>query len=121
MTEAVKKNARRILCGVAVGATNSLFGGGGGMLAVPLLGQTGLSEKESHATAILVILPVSAFSFFLYVWKGLYEFSVLIPTALGVVVGGLLGAEFLGKVKPKLVNPIFAVLQLFAGVWMVFF
>ena len=121
MTGTVKKNARRILCGVAVGAANSLFGGGGGMLAVPLLEQTGLAEKEAHATAILVILPVSAFSFLLYVWKGLYELSVLIPTALGVVVGGLLGAAFLGKVKGKFVNPIFAVLQLLAGVWMAFF
>ena len=121
MSEIVKKNARRIVCGVAVGAANSLFGGGGGMLAVPLLQQTGLSQKEAHATAILVILPVSAFSFLIYVWKGLYSLRILIPTALGVFVGGLLGAQLLGKVNPKWVSPIFAVLQVFAGAWMLFF
>ena len=31
------QNGKRLLCGLAVGAANGLFGGGGGMLAVPLL------------------------------------------------------------------------------------
>jgi len=121
MTKTFKKNARRIFCGTLVGVANSLFGGGGGMLAVPLLERTGLTQKEAHATAILVILPVSAFSFLLYVLKGLYDFAVLIPTAIGVSVGGFFGARLLGKLPVKFVGPIFAVLQLFAGAWMLFF
>ncbi|MBQ8658447.1 MAG: sulfite exporter TauE/SafE family protein [Clostridia bacterium] len=120
MTQTAKINVRRIFCGTLVGAANSLFGGGGGMLAVPLLEKTGLSEKEAHATAILVILPVSAFSFLLYLFKGMYDFSVLIPTAIGVSAGGFLGARLLGKLPVKFVNPIFAALQLFAGLWLIF-
>lgn len=114
------KLARRIFCGAAVGLANSLFGGGGGMIAVPLLKKTGLSEKEAHATAILVILPVSAFSFLLYLFRGIYRFGVLIPTALGVTVGGALGAAILGKISTKTVGLVFAALQLFAGLWLVF-
>ena len=106
---------KRLLCGCLVGAANSLFGGGGGMIAVPLLTQTGLEEKRAHATAILVILPVSLLSFVLYAIRGFYEPSVLIPTALGVTAGGVLGAWLLGKLPTKTVNLIFAVLQLFAG------
>lgn len=63
MQESKKKNSERIICGTAVGLANSLFGGGGGMIAVPLLQRTGLDEKRAHATAILLILPISLFSF----------------------------------------------------------
>ena len=114
-------NTRRVLCGCAVGAANSLFGGGGGMIAVPMLQKTGLDEKGAHATAILLILPVSLVSFLFYAWKGLYDFSVLIPTSIGVTVGGVLGAKLLGKLPTKTVNVVFAFLQAVAGMFLFFF
>ena len=112
------KNGRWLACGVAVGLVNSLFGGGGGMLAVPLLKKMGLEEKRAHATAILWILPVSALSFVLYAWQGFYRAQVLIPTALGVTAGGLLGAKLLGRLPVKAVNLAFALLQVVAGVFL---
>ena len=121
MEEKSVKNTQRIVCGGAVGAANSLFGGGGGMIAVPMLQNVGLDEKRAHATAILLILPISLLSFLFYVWKGLYDFSVLIPTAVGVTAGGALGAKLLGKLPVKIVNLIFAVLQVAAGIFMIFF
>ena len=112
--------ARQIVCGGVVGTANSIFGGGGGMIAVPKLAKTGLDEKRAHATAILVILPVSLLSFLLYAIKGVYDFSVLIPTALGVTAGGMLGAKLLGKLPTKTVNLTFAFLQLLAGIFLFF-
>lgn len=120
MEQTTMKNVQRIVCGAAVGAANSLFGGGGGMLAVPLLTKTGLDEKRAHATAILLILPVSLLSFILYAWQGLYDPSVLIPTSLGVTSGGFLGAKLLGKLPVKTVNLIFAALQAAAGIFLFF-
>ena len=108
-------NVQRVACGGAVGIANSVFGGGGGMIAVPLLQKTGMSEKSAHATAILVILPVSLLSFLLYVWQGFYDPSVLIPTSLGVAAGGFLGAKMLGKMPVKAVDLLFAFLQILAG------
>lgn len=121
MEEGQAKNGQRIVCGAAVGVANSLFGGGGGMIAVPMLQKTGLQEKQAHATAILLILPVSLLSFVFYVWKGLYDFSILIPTSLGVTAGGALGARLLGRLPVKTVNILFAILQFTAGIFMVFF
>ena len=121
MQIATQKKGKRILCGGAVGAANSLFGGGGGMIAVPMLQSVGLDEKGAHATAILLILPVSLFSFVFYAWKGLYDFSVLIPTAIGVTAGGAVGAKLLGRLPVKTVNIIFAFLQAAAGIFMFFF
>ena len=117
----LKDNAKKLFCGVAVGAANGIFGGGGGMLAVPLLQKTGLDGQKAHATAILVILPVSLFSFFLYAIRGFYDFSVLIPTALGVTFGGFLGAKLLKILPMKIISIVFAFLQAFAGIWMLFF
>ncbi len=116
-----EKNVGRIVCGMAVGLANSLFGGGGGMIAVPLLQKTGLSEKRAHATAILLILPISLFSFLFYAFRGYYSAEVVIPTALGVTVGGLLGAVLLKKLPVKTVNLLFAVLQAVAGLFLFFF
>ena len=113
--------AGQILCGVALGAANSLFGGGGGMLAVPMLQKTGWQEKSAHATAILLILPVSLLSFIFYVFRGFYNPDVLIPTALGVTAGGFLGAAFLQKLPVKTVSFLFAILQATAGIFLFFF
>lgn len=111
----------QIGCGVALGAANSLFGGGGGMLAVPMLQKTGYQEKSAHATAILLILPVSLLSFIFYVFRGFYEPNVLLPTAIGVTAGGVLGAAWLGKMSTKKVSLLFSVLQAAAGIFLFFF
>jgi uncharacterized membrane protein YfcA len=120
MQTQIKNDTVRAVCGTAVGVANGVFGGGGGMLAVPLLQKTGYDERSAHATAILVILPISFFSFLLYFWKGLYDFSVLIPTAIGVTAGGIVGSYLLGKLPIKTVHLIFSFLQLFAGVYLFF-
>ncbi len=118
MTEKTKRVYGRLVCGGAVGLANSLFGGGGGMLAVPLLQRNGYGEKSAHATAILLILPVSFLSFLLYVLRGVYDASVLLPTAIGVALGGFLGAKLLDKLPIKIVNLLFAFLQAAAGVFL---
>ncbi len=115
-----KWKVKSIVAGSLVGAVNGLFGGGGGMIAVPALEKTGLDEKSAHATALLVILPVSAISFLFYAFGGFLETAVLIPTAIGVFFGGLLGAKLLSDMKTKWVNLLFAILQATAGVWMIF-
>ena len=115
------KLAKKVLLGALVGGANSLFGGGGGMIAVPLLQQTGLEEKRAHATAILLILPICALSFLIYALRGYANTQTLIPTAIGVSVGGFFGARILGKLPVKAVNLTFAFLQLLAGVFLVFY
>ena len=51
------------LSGTAAGLVNGLFGGGGGMVLVPLLnGWCGLAGKQAFATCVAAILPLSAVS-----------------------------------------------------------
>ena len=115
----MKKNQwKSVVFGIGIGGANAVFGGGGGMLAVPALRLLGYGQKEAHATAIAVVLPVSALSFLWYFLGGLYDVNVMIPTALGTLIGGVLGAKILGLLPQKAVGYAFAVLQALAGVWM---
>lgn len=104
--------------GGAVGAANGLFGGGGGMLAVPLLERAGLETRQAHATAIAVILPTSLASGIVYAVGGFVPAAVLVPVALGVTVGGFLGARLLPRLSVRALNILFGVLMLAAGVRM---
>ncbi len=111
-----KKKAFVSLAGGALtGAANGMLGGGGGMLAVPLLQKAGLSARESHATAIAVILPASALSGAVYFFNGLTPASVLVPAAIGVAAGGLFGAKLLARVSPDKITFLFALFMFAAG------
>lgn len=113
----MKKNKLgAIFGGICIGSANGLFGGGGGMIAVPCLIKLGLKRKEAHATAILIIAPVCAVSVISYILGGFVEPSVIIPSALGNIAGGLLGARLLGKIPAAWVEAAFILIMLVAGV-----
>ena len=106
--------------GAAVGAANGLFGGGGGMLAVPILEKAGLEERCAHATAIAVIAPASLVSGIVYLCSGLVEMPLFIPAALGVLLGGLLGAKLLRILPLGAISLLFEGVMLAAGLRLLF-
>ena len=114
------RKATYLLGGAAVGAANGLFGGGGGMIAVPVLKATGRSAQSAHATAIAVILPASAASSVVYLANGLVPFHIFLPVALGVLFGGFLGAKLLARISARSVTVAFAAFMLAAGLRMIF-
>lgn len=117
----MKKNKiNSVLCGTAIGFVNGLFGGGGGMIAVPLMSKLlGYTKKQAHATAIFVIAPICLASAITYVAHGFVDLSVLIPATLGNVAGGLIGANCLGKLPLKSVEIIFVFVMFAAGIRMI--
>lgn len=106
--------------GALVGAANGLLGGGGGMLAVPLLRAGGLPARKAHATAIAVIAPASLVSGAVYLLFGFIPAPVLVPVALGVALGGAIGAKLLFVLPVRAVTVLFALLMVVAGVKMLF-
>ena len=115
-----KRQWGSIAGGALIGVANGLFGGGGGMLAVPLLCAGGLPPRKAHATAIAVILPASVVSGAVYLFHGFAPAGVLLPVALGVAAGGYLGAKLLGVLPERIVTFIFACFMLAAGLRMLF-
>lgn len=115
------KSYKSIIAGLLTGAVNGLFGGGGGMVAVPLLkGMLGYEDKVAHATAISVIAAVCAASAIVYIINGFAASDVIIPAAVGSVAGGIVGAFALTKCPKTIINYIFIALMFAAGVRMLF-
>lgn len=107
------------LC-IAVGAINGLLGGGGGMLCVPMLNFVcGLDEKQSHATAILVMLLSSIASAIVYIRYLGEHIWVFVTVLVASLVGSFIGAKLLCKLKSIYIEIIFVVLLFAAGISMI--
>ncbi len=108
-----------VFVALAFGFVNGFFGGGGGMLLVPLLVYFAkLPEKCAHATAIPIILPVSIASGITYALQGVFSLQAFIPVTIGVVCGGIVGALLLKKLPPFITSVVFSLLMIIAGVRM---
>lgn len=120
MTDVItlKVNKRLIapVGGFLIGIANSLFGAGGGIIAVPVLGKCGLSKKESHANAVGVILPVSILSAVIYLYEGKVTLSDASPYIIAGLAGSVLGTLILKKISPALLKRIFGIFIIYAGI-----
>ena len=97
----------------------NLYAVGGGMIAVPYLEHVAIyPTRSAHATAIAVVLPATLTSAIVYLLFSLVPFFVLLPVAIGVLFGGMLGAKLLGRVEPQYTAIAFAALMLAAGIRM---
>ena len=102
--------------GVIIGLVNGMLGAGGGMVAVPMLSKLGLDAKSAHANAVAVILPITAVSAALYLFKGYVDIGsawVYMPT--GVIAAGI-GTLVLKKISPVWLKRIFGGFMVYAGV-----
>ena len=109
-----------ILLGVFVGFVNGFLGAGGGMILVPLIILLlKMDTKIAHATAILIILPISLISGVFYLIKGAFSLTVFLPCLIGTVVGGVVGTFILSKLKNDVITGIFSLVMVAAGVIMI--
>ncbi len=111
-----------IVFGLVVGVINGFFGGGGGMIIIPLLILVlKYSTKTAHATAIVIMLPITLVSLIVALLVNGIDILQALPIVIGVFVGGIIGSNLLKKLKAKWVTIIFSIIMLVAGVKMLFF
>lgn len=113
---------RFALAGVLAGACNGFFGGGGGMILVPLLTRRcGLDQRQAFATSVAVILPLCALSAGLYLFRGAVDLAAALPYLLGGLAGGFVGGKVFGRMDMTWLRRLFALLLLYGGVRAVLF
>ena len=106
-----------IISGLFIGFVNGFWGGGGGMICVPILvNLLKLPEKKGHATTILIMLPLSIVSFIVYLINGSIEVGMAVNIGIGFVIGGILGAILLKKINNKALKLIFAIVIILGGI-----
>ena len=105
------------LAGGAAGFINGLFGGGGGMVLVPLLLKSGqLRAKETFAGAVAIIFPICAVSFAAQLFFIDFPWGTAVPYLIGGAAGGLAGGKLFRQMPPLWLKRIFALFILY-GAW----
>lgn len=108
-----------LLFGALIGVVNGFFGGGGGMIVVPMLNKLfNLEQKKAQATALFIILPISLVSTIVYMCNNSVNFSEGWPIIAGIVLGGFIGAKLLDKLDNNIIKGIFVFFMLLGGVSM---
>jgi len=113
-----KENFKNAIAGLLAGLCNGLFGAGGGTVAVLALERAGLTPRQAHATAISIMLPLSAASGIVYAAGGGVDWHALLWVAPALTAGSWAGAKLTGRVKSKTLKLIFGIVMLAAGGWM---
>jgi len=113
----MKSNWPARIAGGAAGLANGLFGGGGGMVFLPILSRWGsLPQRKLYATCVGVIFPICLVSAGIYLWRGGVSLLQALPYLLGGAVGGFLGGKLYGKISTRFLKWLFALFLFYAGV-----
>ena len=123
--------------GLGAGFINGLLGAAGGILLVTALpylptpsllsvganpyGQAGADRRDLFASALAVMLPVSAVSALRYRLAGVDPLPrSLLPLLLPAAAGGLLGAFLLERTSPRRLRRLFAAVILVSRIRVLF-
>jgi uncharacterized membrane protein YfcA len=107
--------ATACVCGVASG----LFGIGGGVLLVPLLGLLfAFNQHRAQGTSLIALIPPTGLLAFLaYERAGYVSWKTGLLLIPGVVVGGVAGGAVAKRIRPRRMRQIFAAVIFAAGAW----
>lgn len=113
----VTDRARLRVSAVAAGLVNGCFGGGGGMVLVPLLGGwCGLAQKKAMATCVAAILPMCLLSVAVYALGAGIDWRQALPYLVGGALGGAVGGRLFRNVSAVWLRRLFALFTLYGGV-----
>lgn len=111
---------------LAAGVINGLLGAGGGVVMLYLIravlrrSETGEElQKDTFASVVAVMLPVSIVSAVSYAARGAIDMSEMQVLTLPALAGGIIGAYLTDRLPSKAVRWIFAVLVIISGIRMV--
>ena len=102
-----------VLAGLAAGAVNGLFGAGGGMVLVPLLGSlTDMEEDEIFASSLSIILPICLVSL---ASSQVIAWGDALPWLPGAALGGVLAGVWGKKIPVKWLHRGLGIFILWGG------
>jgi len=106
------------ICGIASG----MFGIGGGVLLVPLLGLLyGFSQHKAQGTSLVALIPpTGVLALLAYAREGFVSWKTGLLLIPGVFLGGVVGGRLAEKLEPKRMRQVFAGILFALGAWQAF-
>ena len=122
MAERMGKDAGIFIVACICGIASGMFGIGGGVLLVPLLGLLfSFSQHRAQGTSLVALIPpTGALALMAYARQGFVSWKIGLLLIPGVFVGGILGGILAEKVKPRRMRQVFAGILLALGTWQAF-
>ena len=104
------------LAGMGAGVVTGLFGAGGGMVLVPLLGLlTPLQQEQIFPSSVSIILPICLVSLLFSAGQGRWDFAAALPYLLGSATGGLLAGKWGKKIPVLWLHRVLGIFILWGG------
>lgn len=111
---------KKMLIGLSAGLISGFLGTGGGMILVPGLIYILKNETvEARATSVCCILPMVITSSFFYYKSNFIDWNISLLCAIGGIIGGTIGANFLSKIPEIFLKLIFLCILLYSAYRMI--
>lgn len=118
----ISENIKLIIVGGLSGMINGFFGAGAGLLLVPLTSYVGhLESKKAHATTLACVTIMCACCSIIYFASNILDYKLLMLCLIGSVIGALIGSKLLKDLKNNIIDLIFALALVGAGVCLFLF
>ena len=112
-----KKTWGMVIAGGCAGLVNGLFGGGGGMILVPLLGTlTDFENREIFNCSIAIILPICLVSLTATALTGTIPWADSLPYLIGSACGGFSAARYGQLIPAKWLHRGLGILIIWGGI-----
>ena len=100
--------------GLCAGGLNGFFGGGGGMLLVPILTWTNAVDKEKlFPTSVAIILPICVVSL---MFSSRTSLESVLPYLMGSAIGGTAAGLYGNKIPVLWLHRALGVLIIWGGI-----
>lgn len=116
------KNIKLVFVGILSGVVNGFFGAGAGLILVPLMTYVGgLDSRKSHANTLACVTIMCLCSSIIYFSSNILDYKLLLLCLIGSIIGALIGSKLLKNLKNCVIDLIFALALIGAGVCLILF
>ena len=119
MSEGIARDAGIFAVAYICGVASGLFGIGGGVLLVPLLGLLfAYSQHRAQGTSLVALIPpTGSLALLAYARHGFVSWRTGLLLIPGVFLGGIAGGVLARRLNPRQMRHVFAGILFTVGAW----